>query len=52
MREKTTILIIIVLLIFGISTANSQTFESLNNINFKEIFIDIISEDKRLIKIN
>ena len=37
MREKTTILTIIVLLIFSINTANSQTFESFNNINFKEI---------------
>ena len=52
MRKKTTILIIIAVSFFGINTAISQTFETFNNINFKEIFIDIISEDKRLIKIN
>jgi len=52
MRKKTTILIFLAISIFGINNLISQTFESFNNINFKEIFIDIISEDKRLIKIN
>ena len=37
MLKKTIILIIIALSIFGINPAFSQTFESFNNINFKEI---------------
>ena len=37
MRKKTTILIIIAISIFGINTANSQTYEGFNDINFKEI---------------
>ena len=37
MIKKTTIFIIIVISIFGINTAISQTFDSFNNINFKEI---------------
>ena len=37
MIKKTTIFIIIAISIFGINTAISQTFDSFNNINFKEI---------------
>jgi len=37
MRKKTTILIFIAISIFGINNLISQTFESFNNINFKEI---------------
>jgi protein involved in polysaccharide export with SLBB domain len=37
MRKKTTILIFLAISIFGINNLISQTFESFNNINFKEI---------------
>ena len=37
MRKKTTILIFLSISIFGINNLISQTFESFNNINFKEI---------------
>ncbi len=37
MIKKTTIFIIIAISIFGINPAISQTFDSFNNINFKEI---------------
>jgi protein involved in polysaccharide export with SLBB domain len=37
MIKKTKIFIIIAISIFGINTAISQTFDSFNNINFKEI---------------
>ena len=37
MRKKTIILIFIAISIFGINNLISQTFESFNNINFKEI---------------
>ncbi len=37
MLKKTTIFIIITISIFGINPVTSQTFETFNNINFKEI---------------